>query len=128
MVNRCSFSWRTWKWTRDFFFSLHDLNILNSYIIVLHCSRKLDPRKLCLALVQNLVEMSAREPHPQLTPRGKTKPRSQSSDMPWSLTHFVLASCRIVLVVLCVQNKWLLNSSAANALAQSFVLEFTIRW
>jgi hypothetical protein len=41
---------------------LTDLTILNSYIIPSSCGSKMGHRKCCVILVQNLLEMSVREP------------------------------------------------------------------
>jgi len=35
----------------------------------------MDRRKFCVIFVQNLLEMSGREPHPQYTPRGRPNPQ-----------------------------------------------------
>jgi hypothetical protein len=61
------------------FLNLLDLTTVNSYIILLCCSSKTDHRKCRLALVQNLLEVNARDPHPQSTPRGR--PNLQASQM-----------------------------------------------
>jgi len=55
------------------------INVLNSYIILLFCVSKRDTRKFCLALVQNVLEMSVWEPYSHSTPRGRLNP--QTSEM-----------------------------------------------
>jgi hypothetical protein len=49
--------------------------------------------------------MSATEHHPQFTPWERSKPTSQLNDMPWNTTHWVLASCGITTMVLCMCNQ-----------------------
>jgi hypothetical protein len=49
-------------------FHFLDLTVLNSCIILPSCRGKISHMKLHLALVQTLLEMSAREPHSQPIP------------------------------------------------------------
>jgi hypothetical protein len=53
-----------------------DLTILNSYIILPSYCSIVVYQSFCLPLVQNLLEMSAGESHPQSTPRGKINPQA----------------------------------------------------
>jgi len=61
-----SISKRTWK----IIFYLSVPTTLDRYINLSSCSRRTDHRKLYLVLVQNLLQTSTRQPHPQSTPRG----------------------------------------------------------
>jgi len=60
-ANSYSISPRIWKQTKILFIHPLDLTILNSYIILSSCGSKMDHRKFHLAMVQNLLEMSARK-------------------------------------------------------------------
>jgi hypothetical protein len=64
----------------NFLYAL-SLTILTSYINLSTYSSLMKPRKFHLILVQNLLEMSSREPHPQSTP--KRRPNPQTSQMTW---------------------------------------------
>jgi hypothetical protein len=76
MTNNYSVSRRSWKWKKKLFFHLLDLTIVNSYVILSSCGSKIDHRKFRLTLVQNLLEMSGREPRPQSIPGGRPNPRA----------------------------------------------------
>jgi hypothetical protein len=52
---------------KNLFFHLLDLTVLNNYIILSSCSGRIDHPKFCLSLVQKLLEMRTREPHPHST-------------------------------------------------------------
>jgi hypothetical protein len=106
MVNSCSVSQRTWKLTKQLFFHLLDLAILNSYIIFSSCRSKIDHRKSSPILVQNLWEMSSREPYSHSTP--SQRPTPQMSQIMESLhcgkettltnmnvVHFIVIFCFI---------------------------------
>jgi hypothetical protein len=64
IVVAIQFSQRVCKWTTLLFLHLLDLIVLNSYIIVSY-SCKAGHQKLYLALVQSLLEMNTRKPHPE---------------------------------------------------------------
>jgi hypothetical protein len=127
MANSYSINWRTWQWTNKLLFHLLDLTILNSYIILTSYGSQINNWKFCLTLVQDLLEMTAREPQPQSSP-------SQTNDLSWSSTHQTLASCSIVLVgAVCAQWRrkvWLQNFhawSAKLACVQTRVFVFSIQ-
>jgi hypothetical protein len=66
MANSYSISHKTWKWGEQLF---HFLGLTTQ-----KCIKEL--RKCCLTVVQNLMEMSASEPHPQSNPRGRPNPEA----------------------------------------------------
>jgi hypothetical protein len=123
MANSCSSSQRTWKWTKLLFYLL-GLTILNSCIILSPCSSKMDHRKFHLAIIQNLLEVSAREFHFQATPRGG--PNTQASQMKCLEAQHTeqWSACTVICTV---KNKQLPNSRspcAKSVCAQTGVLEF----
>jgi hypothetical protein len=65
-----------WKWTKKLLFHSLDLTVLNTYGILTSYGGKIDHQKFGLTLVQNLLEMSAREPQPQSSPRGRPNPQA----------------------------------------------------
>jgi len=68
ITNSSSDTWRTKKVV--FITSV----ILNSYIIPSTCGSKIDHGECYQVLVQSILEISTREPHPQSTPRGRSNP------------------------------------------------------
>jgi hypothetical protein len=74
------------------FFHLLDLTTLNSYIILLSWCSKTNYGKFHLVLVQNLLEMSIREPHPQSTPRWRPNPDA-SQMKHWPVAVSCLRCC-----------------------------------
>jgi len=74
---------------------------LNSCIILSSCGNRMDHRKVPVVLVQNLLEMSSREPHPQFTPRRRRNPPANQrirhiehwTVAGWHLQCHVCAAC-----------------------------------
>jgi hypothetical protein len=100
IANSYSIIQRMWKWTKKYFFDLLDLTVLNSYIILPSCSSKIDHRKFHLALVQNMLEISAKEPHPHSTPREKPNPQARQLTC-LEAQHTAFARCRIIRCHVC---------------------------
>jgi hypothetical protein len=82
-----------------------DLTILNSNIIKLSRSSKTDGQKFRLTLAQSLLEMNAREPHPQSSPIGRPNPQvNQMTHLEAERTeHFPAAGLRCG--ALCVKSR-----------------------
>jgi hypothetical protein len=96
MAKNYSISQRTWKWTNKLFSHILNLTILNSCIILSSYSSKIDQRKFYLAVVRNLLDVSAREVHPQSSPRGRPNPKASQVTYheAWCIEHWPTAgSC-----------------------------------
>jgi len=63
MANSDTASRRTWKWTKELFFHLLDLAIVNSYILLSSCGgEKISHRDFRLTLIREMLARSEHEP------------------------------------------------------------------
>jgi hypothetical protein len=76
MTHSYSTSQRKWKWTKTLFFHLLYLTTLDSYIILTSYGCKIDNQQFPLTLIENLLEMGARETGPECIPRGRPNPQA----------------------------------------------------
>jgi len=68
MGNSYTASRRTWKWTKELFFHLLDLAIVNSYILLSSCGRKkISHRDFRFTLFREMLASSGYEPRPSIS-------------------------------------------------------------
>jgi len=74
--NSYTASCRTWKWTKNLFFHLLDLTIVNSYILLSSCGgKKISHRDFRLTLIREMLVRAGHEPRPSM-PVGRPAPAS----------------------------------------------------
>jgi hypothetical protein len=106
------------KWTKTIFYLL-DLTMLNIFIILSPCSSKIDCGN------QNLLEMSAREPHVQSTPSGRPYPQAKLHTMKADTEDWPDAALCLQFHVCTPKHKEIPNSSGQSA-KSACGLEFTV--
>jgi len=127
MANSYSSSLRTRKWKKIYiFFHLLDITTekLYYFFILQEHNRS---QKILSGFGSKFVGNEWKGASSLVHPKRKTVPTNQQNYTPWSPTHGVLASCRIMHPS---TNEQLLNSSVPSAsakscCAESFVLEYT---
>jgi len=76
LANSYTASRRTWKWTKQLFFHLLDLAIVNSYILLSSCGgKKISHRDFRLTLIREMLALSGHGPRPSM-PVGRPAPAS----------------------------------------------------